>query len=269
VPRQDSKIIHIDIDPNEIGRNYATSVGILGDAKLALRDLIDTVKEWKDKPAKKSDRPKEIKDLLEEWHNAIEPHLNSESTPINPHRLMKEINNIVDSRTIVVSDASYSTLWWSSHLNCVVPGRTLLSPRGLGGIGSGFPLALGAKLAAPNKRVLCISGDGGFGYAYKELETAARHRISVVTVILNNSCLGMQKDYERFVFGKAMGCDLLDVDYSKLAEVLGCKGARIEKPSELRDALKTAFESDQPYVLDVKIDPNILPPNIFYDRFLT
>lgn len=270
VPTPQSKIIHIDIDPTEIGRNYRTSVEILGDAKLSLALLIETIKTRIAKGVGKSskqERLEEIHSMLDNWRSIIGPETHSETMPINPQRLVEELRDFVDSETILAADASYSSMWALSHLDAPTTGRVFVSPRGLGGIGAGFPMSLGAKLAAPEKRVVCMVGDGGFAYAYHELETAARYKIAVVTVVLNNQCLAFQKHYERFLYGKSVECDFLDVDYGQLARTLRCHGARVERPSEIRDTLKVAFDSGQPSVVDVVIDPEKFPAISYFDKF--
>jgi acetolactate synthase-1/2/3 large subunit len=265
VPSPDSTIIHIDIDPKEIGRNYPTALGIVADAKLALAQLIRVLKEQVAKHRKESPRIKQIAKLVQEWRDTIASEWNSTKTPINPQRLMKELQAFIDSTTIVATDASYSSLWTLSHLDFATPGRRFVGPRGLGIIGPGLPLALGAKLAAPQQRVICLTGDGGFGYSYSDLETAARYQIPVTILVLNNRMLGFQKHYEQTFYGKAIECDFNDVNFGQLAEVLNCSGVRIETPAEIQPALQTAIKSDVPSVIDVVIDPDVAGPIAYFD----
>jgi len=266
LPRAESKIIQVDIDPDEIGRNFRTVVGIVGDAKLALQQLTRVIEEKKEGSLKEPPRLSEIDRLLKEWRDAVAPGTNSEDVPINPQRVMKELRDFVDSNTIVGTDASYSSLWVLSHIDFPLSGRCFVSPRGLAGIGSGFPMALGAKLAAPDKRVICVVGDGAFAYSYHELETAARYEIPVITIVLNNKCLAFQKHYEQVFYGKSVECDFLDVNYGKVATELKCYGTRVERPSEIKDALKAAIDSGQPSVIDVMVDPNIPGPISYFDK---
>ena len=265
VPSPDSTIIHIDLDPEEIGRNYTTTLGIVADAKLALIQLVHVVKERLSKHRKESPRIQQIAKLVQEWRDTIASDWNSTKTPINPQRLMKELQTFIDSTTIVATDASYSSLWALSHLEFANPGRRFVGPRGLGIIGPGLPLALGAKLAAPQQRVICITGDGGFGYSYSDLETAARYNIPVIILVLNNRMLGFQKHYEQTIYGKAIECDFTDINFGQLAEVLNCTGVRIETPAEIQPALKTAIKTNVPSVIDVIIDPDVPGPIAFFD----
>ena len=194
MPDPKSRIVHIDVDPQEIGRNYR-ALGVVGDARLALRALADGL------------RAAGVRAATAPRH-ALEPGLVGMAArgsrrcsppgpkPIRPERVVAELARFVDDETIVCADASYSSLWAIDLLSLRRPGRRLVTARGFGGIGWGLPAAIGAKLAAPDRRVLCLTGDGAFGYVFQELETAARYGIAVVVVVLNNSCFGFQKHAE-------------------------------------------------------------------------
>jgi acetolactate synthase-1/2/3 large subunit len=154
-----------------------------------------------------------------------------------------------------------------SHNEAVAAGRNFISPRGLSGVGWGLPAAIGAKLGNPDKKVYCLTGDGGFGYVMNELETAARYNVKIITVVFNNSILGFQKHWEKMTFGKTVECDLSNVDYSRVAEALGCLGERVEDPNSLKGAFEEADHADRPYVIDVVIDPNSIPPAILFNEY--
>ncbi len=265
IPCAGSTVIHIDIDPDEIGRSFPTTVGIVADARLALEQLVHIVEQKVPKKRVESPRMKQIAQLLQEWRDTIAPEWNSAKTPINPQRVMKELQRFIDSETIVATDASYSSLWVLSHIDFPNPGRCFVGPRGLGVVGSGLPLALGAKLAAPEKRVILLTGDGGLFYSCSELETAARYEIPLTVIVLNNRILGFLKHYEQVLYGKAVECDFLDVDFGQLAEALKCHGTRIDKPDEIGTAIQEALEARQPAVIDVVVHPDVPGPNSCFD----
>jgi acetolactate synthase-1/2/3 large subunit len=196
---------------------------------------------------------------------AVEPLATSNATPIQPERLLREVSRVVDATTLIAADASYITGWALSHVQSVGQGCTFISPRGTGGLGWGLPAAIGAKLADPSRTVLCLTGDGGFGYVMNELETAARYRAKVVTVVFNNATLAFQKHYEEKLFGSAIECDLLDVDYSEVARALKCAGERVTDPNEIAPALARGLASDRPYLIDVVIDPNARAPIVYLE----
>jgi acetolactate synthase-1/2/3 large subunit len=265
IPQPDTTILHIDIDPEEIGRNYPTAFGIVADAKIALQQLGQIIEDRIPKRRKESPRIKQIAKLLQEWRESIASEWHSSKTPINPQRVMKEVQTFIDSNTIVATDASYSSLWVLSHLDFAEPGRRYVGPRGLGIIGPGLPLALGAQLAAPDHRVICLTGDGGFGYSYPDLETAARYQIPVLVIVLNNQMLGFQKHYEETIYGKAIECAFLDTNFAQIAEALHCHGTRLSKPDEISTAIRTGLETRQPTVIDILIDPNVPGPISYFD----
>jgi acetolactate synthase-1/2/3 large subunit len=179
---------------------------------------------------------------------------------------MKELAKIVTPETIVVGDASYATIWVVNYLKAMRAGMRFITPRGLAGIGWGFPLALGAKLAAPDQPVIYLGGDGAFAHAWAELETARRHRIQLTAIILNNQVLGYEKDAEDIHFGAhASICHFEPVDHAAIARACGWHGVRIEDPNDIAGALAAAANSDRPTLIDVISDPAAVPPITAFD----
>src|SRR5262249_17358683 len=182
-----TKLIQMDIDPNEIGSNYPVEVGIVGDARLALEALQTTLAQHVTPPPSLADtlRAREIAAMTEEWYTEFAPQMNSNAVPIKTRRLFRELQHFVNDKTIVVVDAGGPSYWAPAYLE-LTPENQAVYPRGAAAIGSALPMALGAQLAAPGKRVICISGDGGFGYNIMELETAVRLNLPVVNIVVNN-----------------------------------------------------------------------------------
>ncbi|HXF81148.1 MAG TPA: thiamine pyrophosphate-binding protein [bacterium] len=253
VPDPKSTIIHIDIDPAEIGRNYRTEVGIVADAKAALAALVAELRRAAPKARPRSD---EIRRLMDEWREDNSVYARSDQVPIHPARLVHEICRLSGPNTILVSDGSSPFMWASSHF-LVDAGPTFLSPRGTGAIGTGLPMALGAKLAAPERDVICLEGDGGITCGpLAELETAARCRIGVTVIVFNNGVLG----HERYnMWGRpAEYMAFLPMDFAAVARGLHCEGIRVEQPSELWPAIERgvrAGREGRPTLIDVVIDP--------------
>jgi len=259
LPGPGARVIHLDVDPLETGRNVRTDVAMIGDARETLIDLIEHCREQKIRPEVETTAAA-LAALHAERRAIVEPLARSGAVPIQPERLLREISGIVDARTLIAADASYITGWALSHVDNVAQGCTFMSPRGTGGLGWGLPAAIGAALADPARTVLCLTGDGGFGYVMNELETAARSRAKVVTVVFDNGTLAFQKHYEEQLFGAAIECDLLDVDYGEVARALKCGGERVTDPAAIRPALERALAADGPYVVDVVIDPRARAP---------
>ena len=237
VPRQDSKIIQIDIDVQEIGRNYPqTELGIVGDAKTTLAMIRDSARNELQKSSKTpvNGRIKAIQKMISDWRVSVSKVTNSDERAIRPERIMKELGSFIDAKSLLVADAGSISLWAGNYIDVASVGRTQIYPRGLTALGSGYPLALGAKVGAPDRQVFSVHGDGAFSYTLGELETAARCKINVVSIVLNNKCLVWEKWDSEKMFGRYVDCDLTDVRFDKMAEAAGCFGRRVTDPGELK-----------------------------------
>ncbi len=266
----DAKIIHIDVDGNEVGRNYP-ALRLVGDAKLTLGALL-TVLRQQDLSKRNDYRGQlesEIDNARKSCASEVSAVQGSDQTPIRPERIMAEVERLLTPKSIVVADASYSSVWINACLSSLEPGMRFITPRGLAGLGWGFPMALGAKLASPDKTVVCFAGDGGFGHVWSELETAVRENISVVMIVLNNGTLGYQKDAEDVKFGRHTGaCYFNHVDHAAIAEACGCAAHSISDPEDLRQVLELAMNSNGPMLIDVITDPSAFPPLTMFENTL-
>lgn len=264
---KNATFIHIDIDGQEIGRNYE-AVRLVGDAKLAIAALTAAL-ESRDLGRRETARPAieaRIKAGKEAFAKETASLTGSDQSPIRPERIMREVNGVMTPDTIVVADASYSSLWVTNYLVAQRAGQRFLTPRGLAGLGWGLPMALGAKVAAPDRPVICLSGDGGFGHCWAEMETARRMGLPVVLIVLNNGVLGYQKDAELVKFrGHTDAVHFETVDHAAIARACGCNGVRIERAEDLGPALEKALASDTLTLLDVVSDPDARPPITWYD----
>ena len=170
VPSAGAKLIQVDIHAGEIGSTMPATVGIVADAKLALRGLKDALAERVAPVPVVAEAPeaRRISDMMEAWRSEFNPQMTSDSTPIRTPRLFRELQGVIDDNTIVVLDAGGCSYWAPAYLD-LNPENQAIYPRGAAALGSGFPMAIGAQAAAPGKRVICISGDGAFGYNIMEL----------------------------------------------------------------------------------------------------
>jgi len=257
-----ARYIHIDVDGAEIGRNYE-ALRLNGDAKLTLEAIYDKLKGRR-KAAPETER--RIAEAKQKHAAEIAALEQSDVSPIRPERMAADIRQVLSPDMIVAADASYATLWVACYLPSLRVGMRFITPRGLAGLGWGLPLAIGAKVASPESPVLCMVGDGGFAHVWSELETAARRKTPVVLTVLNNSCLGYQKDAEDVKFGShTTACYFAPVDHAAIARASGCRGVRIEKAEEYLPALREALACDETTVLDVITDPAAYPPVTFFD----
>ena len=252
-----AKLVQVDIDPAELHKNYPADLVILSDIQLFLRALLEQARaplnNWRRGMA--DDVAVEIKDLKEKWMDSWNPRLTSDEIPMNPYRACWDITHQLDrSKTILLHDAGVTRAYVSHHYEALNP----LGFIGFGGtsaMGWSTPAALGAKLGNPDKTVVNFTGDGSFGMTGMEIETAARHDIRTLTVILNNESLGASREtlHDRFK-GHEIGISLRG-DYAGVARALGAFGERVEKPAELESALKRALAHQGPAVLDVAVKP--------------
>jgi len=188
-----AKYIHIDIDSQEIGRNYE-ALRLAGDAKLTLAAL-DAALARQDLSKRREGRAaveQRIAAARRSFMAEAQTMMHSDAVPIRPERLMLELGKVLQPDSVVVSDASYAPIWAANYLIAQRAGMRFLAGRGLAGLGWGLPAAIGAKLAVAEREVFCITGDGGFAHVWSELETARRLDIKVIVIVLNNQILAYQ-----------------------------------------------------------------------------
>lgn len=258
-----ARVIHVDIDGTEIGRNYE-ALRLQGDVRAALSDLLTAIEHTQSLEIRVRARP-DLERRIEQGRAAhrseLETLVDLAAQPIRPERVMRELDSLLTPDTIVVADASYSTIWMSNYLTATAPGQQFLSPRGMAGLGWGVPMALGAKLAAPERPVVCVTGDGGFGHVWQEIETAVREELPITIVLLNNSILGFQKHAELVQFSTTTtAITFAEVDHAAIARSCGADGVRVSDPAELAQVLSAALGSDRVTLIEVLTDPDAFPP---------
>ncbi|MFH1774228.1 MAG: acetolactate synthase large subunit [Methanobacteriota archaeon] len=252
----EAEIIHVDIDPAEIGKNVEVALPVVGDAKLVLKDLIKFLKEY----AKKENT--EWTNKIKEYKREFQPYMDYDDVPLKPPRVIKEIMKALGEDDIVTTEVGQCQMWAAHYLERT-KARTFISSGGLGTMGFGFPAAMGAKVAKPNNNVIDIAGDGSFLMNSQELATVVENDIPVVAAVLNNRYLGMVRQWQELFYKKRYSAVDLgnSPDFVKLAEAYGAQGIKVEKPEEIAPAVKKAFKSGKPTVIDVIVDheANIFP----------
>ncbi|HBK05736.1 MAG TPA: acetolactate synthase catalytic subunit [Acetobacteraceae bacterium] len=258
--------VHLDTDPMEVGRNYE-SIRMVGDAKLTLAALASALKR-RSLEVREAARPAieaEIAGAVADWRRTVTPVRNRDGGPVRPERVMAELDKRMTSEDIAVADASYSSIWIVGGLESRKAGQRFLTPRGIAGLGWGLPMAIGAQFAAPDRRVVCLCGDGGFAHSWAELETLRRLRLPITILVLNNGILGYQKHAEDVIFGEHTDAvDFTAVDHAAIARACGVNGVRVERGEDVGAALDAAFASGGPTLIDVITDPDAKPPISFY-----
>lgn len=258
VPAPGTPVIQIDIDPAELGRSYPNIVGLCGDAKAALQMLLAEL------PARgASPWTARAREHVAAWRKELEPLRASDAVPIRPERLCKEVSECLPGNAILVADTGYAAIWSGTMIYLTRPDQRYL--RCAGSLGWAFPGSLGAKCGAPDRPVVCFTGDGGFWYHLSELETARRCGINTVTIVNNNAALGQCSGPIRTMYKDRPGrpeemCGFGDVNFARIAEEMGCFGVRVEKPGDIATAIGQALAADRPAVVDVVTDVNCPAP---------
>jgi acetolactate synthase-1/2/3 large subunit len=242
-----AKIVQIDTDPDELGRNYPSALSITADAKVALRAIIDEVKKRQAKPANGS-RAEAIKQAKNAWRNDVEQKPANQG--LTYESVMKALNELLTGNEILTtSGMTGDTLRGIDAINPIVHAGEFRA------IGTALATAMGVKLGRPDARAICVTGDGSFMMEQQELATAAYHKIPIFVLILrNNSYGGMKRDQIKTYGGRIIGTELFIPDLPKLAELYGAKGFAVRKKEELKPVFQQALASDEFVVVDVKLD---------------
>ena len=256
----DSKVIHIDIDPVEIGKNVDVDLPIVGDAKNILESLNNLLEGYK--PSKD----------VNKWLNTIQknkkellPRVTYNDVPLKPQSVIKEISEVLTPDSILTTDVGQNQMWAAHFYNTQKP-RKFISSGGLGTMGFGFPSAIGAKVACPEDVVVSVNGDGGFLMVCQELATVYEYDIPVIAIVFENRTLGMVYQWQSLLYDGRHSETKLghSPDFLKLAESFGINAVRVEKPGETKDVLKTAIKDNEAILIDVVVDSNealpMLPP---------
>lgn len=264
IPAQGTTVIQVDIDAQELGRNYPNAASVLGDAKATLRQMIALASG---PSAAAQPWVSRVQQIVADWRASVAAHYHSDASPMRPERICKEITDALPANGVVVSDTGHSGMWTGQLIE--MRHTTQRYIRCAGSLGWGLPGAMGVKCALPDQPVILFSGDGGFYYHIAELETAARHGINLVMVVNNNSSLNQEiplvgnaykgkrgdkyKPDEMWRFQKS-------ADLAKVAEAMGCAAFRVDNPNALKEVLPRALAMNRPVVIDAVSDDTALAP---------
>ncbi|WP_409200298.1 acetolactate synthase large subunit [Methanobrevibacter sp. DSM 116169] len=263
-----SKVIHIDIDPAEIGKNMPVDIPIVGDAKNILNSLIKELGSFDGNEHSKN------------WFNTISalkhkyiPKTTYGHCPLKPQEVIKEITEAIGPDSIMTTDVGLNQMW-AAHFHAAQKPRKFISSGGLGTMGFGFPAAIGAKVACPDNPVIAVTGDGGFLMVCQELATIKEYDIPIIIAILNNRKLGMVYQWQNLLYDKR--CSETDLgespDFVKLGESFGINSLRITDPSETREVISKAVKDNESILLDIIVDQDeflpMIPPGATITEYL-
>jgi acetolactate synthase I/II/III large subunit len=262
------KLIHVDVDPDEIGRNYPPDLGILADARTYLRQLLAEVERSPREPHRLAAWHEQIKQWRTAWEAHTRPNFAVHASPIRPERVVADCQAVLPQDAILACDVGVSHNWYMQFWKARRP-QTMLNSWGFSGMGFGAAGALGAKLAAPERPVLAVTGDGCFTMVPHVLCTAAEYEIPVVWLIWNNFAWASIRDIQYGMFaGREIGTGFYrgdnrapyNPDFAAWARASGVEGTTVTKSEDLKGALEHAIAANRPYVLDVHVDAKVHPP---------
>ena len=262
VPTTKVRVIQIDIEPENLGRNYNLEVAIHGDAKVIL-ERMTTLADSKNFP-ERTEWLSLITKLRSDWYYKYQPLMESDAKPIRPERLCREISNAAPKNAVFVVDTGHAGMWMGGMFDLTHSEQTYI--RSAGHLGWAFPASLGAKCALPNKPVICFTGDAGFWYHIAEIEVAVRWNINTIVIVNNNSGGNQSKrGFDRAYGGEQTeeGRQLWtfnNINFAAIAENIGAVGIRVENAKEIKPAIEKAIVLNNPVIIDVVTDINALAP---------
>ena len=251
-----TKLIHIDIDPSEIGRNYPVEIGAVADLKQALRVLLRKAKELYPSGRKNEALAREIASYRKEFKESNAEHVRNAAYPMRPERILAAVREVLPRDALITTDVGWNKNGVGQQFPVLTPG-TIFTPGGYATMGFGAPAALGAKLACPERVVVALVGDGGFGQNPAFLATAVESDIPVVWVVMNNYAFGTIAGLEMAHYGTAFGCvfrkdgEPYSPDFAAVARAYGAQGEQIRAAEDFKPALERAVRSGKPFVIDV------------------
>jgi acetolactate synthase-1/2/3 large subunit len=252
------KIIHMDVDPAEIGKNQTTNIAVVGDVQATLRIMVKLLMHKSIKKTEGTTWLKHVKEVKEYWRE----NLKLPKGEMTAAKILRKLREVLPKESITTTEVGQHQMWASLFFDVIHPG-TFFSSTGLGTMGWGFPAAIGAKVAKPDVAVVDIAGDGSFSMTENSLATSVLENIPVIVFLVNNFSLGMVAQWQRTFYDRRMiGVDLKNCpDYVKLAESYGAQGIRAQSLDELEKAIKIGLKSDVTTVIDIPIDPeeDVLP----------
>ncbi len=259
-------LIHVDIWPEEIGRTTRQDVALAGDARATIEEMAAALADGGKRAVSRAGWCAELPKRMAEWRAGARERLEAVESPINVGRLMGELNKVLPADAVVVADGGFAAHWGALFYDTKRAGRGFVADRGFASIGYGVPGGIGAQIGVgPTRRVVSLTGDGGFNMSMGDLETARRVGAPIVACVFNNAASGYVKALQHAVFGHGnyQSSDLVEMDYAAIANAMGCQGIRVTDPEKLDSALRAGLENtDTPTILDIIVtrDPARMLP---------
>lgn len=266
----DTRLIHVDISPDVLGLNFPTEIGLVADARAFLEALVNAADRLGVRPSEASvlnaAHLATERTAWREVRSSLAEHDGLDGGAMRPESIIEAMNEMLAEDAVLVADTGYSSAWAGALIESRRAGRNFV--RADGSLGWAFPASLGAQLAAPGQQIVCVTGDGGFGYHIGDIETAIRMELPVIVVILNNQTLAFEEHVQNLLYGKVVAevNSFHDVDYGAIARAFGANGFRVTNADEFRSALAVGLERRLPTIIDAVIDRDAMAPVTRYDR---
>lgn len=256
---EDAKIVQVDIDPTSLGKHFPIEIGMLGDAGSVATAIADGLSDLDGDNVPWKARTAEMVGAIEALWQARDEAGRDTSMPLKPDRLFAELRQAAPDDALYTLDAGTLCLQVTDKLKYNGGTPSLLTTLDFGLIGFSFPGGLGAKCARPDRTVISLHGDGGFGMTMIEFPTAVQSGINTITVVMDNGCWGAEKAYQREYYqGRYIGCDTVNPRYDEFARLYGATGFFCEEPGSVADAMSEALKADGPVIIHVKVDPDVM-----------
>jgi len=259
----EAKIIHVDIDPANIGKNVAPTLALTGDVRQALDQFLSLIHQEAAERLQRSIQQRQPWwDRIRSWQRSQPLRFSGSQNQIKPQTVIRELHRLTKGEALIATDVGQHQMWVAQFYP-FAKARQLITSGGLGTMGFGLPAAIGAQLALPNQLVVAVVGDGGFQMTNQELATAVQYKLPVKVLVLNNGYLGMVRQWQEMLYERTYSEVDISVapDFVKLAEAYGAAGFRAERPSELRDVMEAALKHKGVAVVDVVVtkEENVFP----------
>jgi acetolactate synthase-1/2/3 large subunit len=265
-----AQLIHVTVDPDAIGLNFPARHGLVADASTFLEAvLVGCERRGARASEAADDNRRALAQARTAWHERraeLVAHDGGGGGPMRPEAIMAVIDEMTADDAVIVADTGYAAAWGGALSQVKVAGRQFI--RADGTLGWAFPASMGAQFAAPDRQVVCITGDGGIGYHIADIETALRHQLPIVVVVLNNGTLAFEAHVQTHLYGHLVAAvdDFCDVDYGQVARAFGAFGTRVTNAADFRDALAIGLERRGPTIIDAVIDREAMAPVTRYDK---